>query len=153
MNDIMSKVDLAEKAIEAANLAHKKALEEAIEPALKYIAKEYGKELGLITLIGYTPWFNDGEPCTHTSDVLYGYSGLEDYGLEDRMGDWFEDEEEKIEELMEREVNLSSEVRKFGSGILLPYYEQKLHTDFLVHIFFDEDGTYRVEEDEYNCGY
>lgn len=152
MKDIMNKIAETTKSIQMAKEAYSNALKEAVEPTLKHIAQEYGSEIDIITIIGYTPGFNDGEPCTHGSDWGFGYGILEDYGMEDFMEDWFEDDEEKIEELMNKLINVPNELNEFVRDVLDPYFEEKLETDYRVHIVF-ENGTYRIEEDEYDCGY
>lgn len=152
MNDVMNKIAETTKAIQNAKEAYSIALKEAVNPTLEHIAKEYGHDIDMITIIGYTPGFNDGEPCTHGSDWGFGYGYLEDFGLEDFMEDWFEDDEEKIEELMNKSIEVPNELGEFVRDVLDPYFEEKLVTDYRVHIIF-ENGTYRIEEDEYDCGY
>lgn len=157
MESIMNKIAETTKAIQAAKEAYSNALKEAVEPTLNHISKEYGEQLNIITLIGYTPGFNDGEPCTHSSDWGVGYGFLADHGLEDSMEEWFEDEEgevqeELIEELMNKDVEVPQEVKDFISQVLDPYFEEKLETDYRVTVFF-ENGTYRIEEEDYDCGY
>jgi len=152
MKDIMDKVAETTKAINDAKDAYSVALKEAVNPTLEHIAKEYGNDIDIITIIGYTPGFNDGEPCTHSSDWGFGYGYLEDFGLESYMEDWFEDDEEKIEELMNKDIKIPKELREFVRDVLDPYFEEKMVTDYRVHIIF-ENGTYRIEEDEYDCGY
>jgi hypothetical protein len=155
--DFMTKITETTNAINAAKEAYSNALKEAVDPTLNQISKEYGDQLDILTIVGYTPGFNDGEPCTHGSDWGFGYSFLQDYGLEDSMEEWFEDEEgeiqeELIEELLNKKVDVPKEVNEFVSKVLDPYFEEKLETDYRVTIFF-ENGTYRIEEDEYDCGY
>jgi len=152
MKDIMNKIAETTKSIQMAKEAYTMALKEAVEPTLKHIAETYGSEIDIITIIGYTPGFNDGEPCTHSSDWGFGYKYLEDFCLESYMEDWFEDDEEKIEELMNKEVTVPTELKEFVRDVLDPYFEDKMVTDYRVHIIF-ENGTYRIEEDEYDCGY
>jgi hypothetical protein len=148
----LSKIEQSVKLMEEAEASYKKALEEAIAPGLDYIAKTYGEQIQSIHIIAYTPVFNDGEPCEHSSDWGVGYGWLENYGMEDLMKDWFEDEEERIEELMNAEINVPAEVNNFISKVLDPYFESKLHTNYQAHIRF-EDGSYILEEDEHDCGY
>lgn len=152
MKDIMEKIAETTKSIQLAKEAYSIALKDAVEPTLKHIAETYGSEIDIITIIGYTPGFNDGEPCTHGSDWGFGYGFLSDYGLEDSMEEWFEDDEEKIEELMEKRIDVPKELKEFVRDVLDPYFEEKLETDYRVTIFF-ENGTYRIDEDEYDCGY
>jgi hypothetical protein len=73
--------------------------------------------------------------------------------MEDLMEDWFDDEEDKIEELMNAEIDVPTEVNNFVRQVLDPYFEEKLTTNYQVHIRFESNGTYILEEDEYDCGY
>ena len=149
----LSKIEQSVKMIEEAKASYKKALEEAIEPGLDYIAKTYGEQIQSIHIVGYLPSFNDGEPCVHSSDWGIGYSFLENYGMEHLIEDWFECEEEKIEEMMNVYIDTPTEVNDFVRQVLDPYFEEKLTTNYQVHIRFESNGTYILEEDEYDCGY
>ena len=153
----LSKIEQSVKMIEEAKASYKKALEEAITPGLDYIAKTYGEQIQSIHIVGTTPSFNDGEPCEHSSDWGIGYNWLENYGMEHLLEDWFDldedDDAEKIEEMMNVDIDAPTEVNNFVSQVLDPYFEEKLHTNYQVHIRFESNGTYILEEDEYDCGY
>jgi len=156
MKEIMDKIAVTTKAIQDAKEAYSVALKEAVDPTLDHIAKNCG-ELDVITIIGYTPGFNDGEPCTHGSYWGFGWGFLAGYGIEDYVEDYIEvdDEdllEEKMDELLNKKVTVSQEVEDFVREVLDPYFEEKLETDYRVHILF-ENGTYKIEEHEYDCGY
>ena len=149
----LSKIEQSVKMIEEAKASYKKALEEAITPGLKYIAEKYGEQIQSIHIIASTPSFNDGEPCEHSSDWGIGYNWLENYGMEYLLENWFEYGEGKIEELMNSEIDVPKEVNSFVSQVLDPYFEGKLMTNYQVHIRFETNGTYIIEEDGYDCGY
>jgi 2-hydroxy-3-keto-5-methylthiopentenyl-1-phosphate phosphatase len=151
MENIMNKISETTKAIQVAKEAYSNALKEAVDPTLKHIAEHYGEQLQIITLIAFVPGFNDGEPCEHSTDWGVGYSWLRNYGMEYFMDDWFEDREEQ-EKLLEKDVVVPAEVKTFIGQVLEPFFEEKLDTNYRVHIIF-ENGTYRIEEDEYDCGY
>lgn len=147
----MTKTKLQEsiEAISEAQVAYEKAVTDAMAPGLQYIADNYGKSLGSITILGWTPGFNDGEPCEHTTDVMYGYNELYNYGLEYLLEDWFTEEE--IENLPDT-WHVADEVKEFVSKSLEPYFEKKHGTDYRVTIIFGE-GIYKIDEGEYDCGY
>jgi hypothetical protein len=147
-----TKIQESIRLIKEAAALYDKTVQDAFQPGLQYIAENYGNDIDIITIIGYTPGFNDGEPCEHSSDYMFGYSDLENYGGEYLMEDWFEDQEELIEKLLEKEVKVPAEVKTFVATALDEYFEKKLGTNYRVHIIF-ENGTYRIEEDEYDCGY
>lgn len=155
MNEFLNKIKETTKQIAEAQEAYKNAVKDAVEPTLDHIAKEYGDKIDLITILGYTPGFNDGDPCEHGSDYGFGFEWLANYGLEDVVEDLVEDEEDveqKIEELMSKEVVVPEELKNFVGQVLDPFYKEKHETDYIVYIFF-ENGTYRIVEDEYDCGY
>jgi hypothetical protein len=47
----LSKIEQSVKMIEEAKASYKKALEEAIEPGLKYIAEKYGEQIQSIHIV------------------------------------------------------------------------------------------------------
>lgn len=147
-----TKIQESIRLIDEAAAVYEKAVQDAMEPGLKYIAEKYGNDLGIITILGWTPGFNDGEPCEHTTDHMFGYSELCNYGLEYLIDDWLEDNEDLAEELKEKRVKVQTEVSEFVSKVLDPLFEKKHGTDYRIHIIF-ENGTYRIEEAEYDCGY
>ena len=57
-----------------------KLLTDSVTPVLDVIAKM--GTVGVIYVYGYTPGFNDGEPCEHTTNHLLG---LQEVGDEERM--------------------------------------------------------------------
>ena len=147
----MSKLEESNRLIAEAKGKYAKAIQDAIDPGLKYIAETYGEELGIISIIGWTPGFNDGEPCEHTTEHLYGYSALDSYGLEHLVEEWFDTD--RYEELLEKPpVSPAKEVKEFVYGALENWMNEKYQTNYRVHVIF-ENGTYRIEDDEYDCGY
>lgn len=147
-----SKIEESVRLISEAKNKYSQAIADAIEPGLKYIAETYGDKLGAITIVGWTPGFNDGEPCEHSTDYMYGYSDLQNYGLEYLLDDWFDGDEDKIKRLLVQDVKVTDEVKMFVATALDGYIEEKHGTNYRVSIIF-ENGTYRIEEDEYDCGY
>lgn len=150
MEDIMTPIRKSIELISDSKKAYENMISEALTPGLKYIAETYGEELGFIGILGWTPGFNDGEPCEHTEDFMFGYKDLQDYGLECYLDDWFPDED--YEYILDRKVVLNDEIKEFVYNVLSPYYEQKMRTDYFVSIRF-ENCTYTIEEHEYDCGY
>lgn len=138
-------------AITKAKVDYDKAVTDAIVPGLQYIADTLGSKIGAITIIGWTPGFNDGAPCEHSTDVIYGYNDLFNYGLEYLLEEWYSEEEE-AEKLSEQEYKPSKEITDFVELSLLPYYDSKNDTNYRVTIVFT-DGAYKIEEGEYDCGY
>lgn len=151
----MTKLEESIRLIAEAKDKYAQSIKDAIEPGLKYIAETYGDELGVITILGWTPGFNDGEPCEHSTEHLYGYRELSNFGLEHLVEEWFEgvdNAEDKIEELFEKAVTPAKEVREFVSNALENWADEKHGTDYRVHFIF-ENGNYRIEKDDYDCGY
>lgn len=120
--------------------------------------------LNKLAVVGWTPGFNDGEPCTHSSEVFVGlthrgYSGRNYADYEDR---------EDVTEFFVEEVNDDGEVEdgtnpnaecttlKQVKEILESFediFERVYHTNFFIKVTRDEDGTVLVDVDDYDCGY
>lgn len=146
---------------------------------LKELAKEVfdGVEgLKKFVIVGYTPSFNDGEPCTHSSFYGFGnyqwterYSKNGEYYLNsDELG-----EREDFEEFLELEefssyaettdpttpiVYANSGVKDADKahhliGKLDDVCEMLFDTNYAVYFTLNEDGSVDVEQDDYDCGY
>lgn len=127
--------------------------EVAIQTVFAQIS-EYVRTVGAILPVaikGWTPGFNDGEPCTHESEVYVGGMIVDD--CNDIL------EEVDIEEVAfdADEIYSSSDrdiIRQFFEGI--SEYVQKNTdggTDYIVLYVFNPDGTVDRHEVEYNCGW
>lgn len=117
--------------------------------------------LNRIALVGYTPSFNDGDPCEHDGFVFTGYSddGIPDYEYELSMEDeldefFFEDGEERIEPF--NQIESEKIDRDIVRAVMA--FDDIIHqiygTNYLLKVSYDRDTeTVSVEEDEYDCGH
>lgn len=138
------------------------------EDFLKESIKEIGNKFGnfAIFIRGYTPSFNDGEPCEHSSyyslcigskESSYTGSNYKWFKLDDCEAS----ENEEIAELLECNFdNFTSINSHLGDNedflgdieILIKIVDEAYNTDFEVKIKF-KDGDITLEHDDYYCGY
>ena len=131
-------------------------------------------KLNFIRLRGYTPGFNDGEPCVHTQSVLvdnyspdYLFDSIEDRGDQDVLDRLSSPEEFRYQEYTwkngEKIMNPLPE-DEHSAGIVK--VAQLLHsisddiyvlfdTDWQIDITRDasDENGFRVEREHYDCGY
>lgn len=158
-----------QKAVSAFAAAHK---DEIFADALAG-AFAVNADIKAILINGYTPGFNDGDPCTHTQ-----YSVIEADELKDHVTDsqemmafllGFESEEAMDLEMEEKGLDLDEVIENLDLGDF-PYevsrevnshldgVEDVLHevmgTDWQILAVRLEDGTIKTMTNEYyDCGY
>lgn len=111
------------------------------------------KDLDVVLVYGYTPGFNDGDPCTHTQ-----YSMLDGNEINDIVDlyDVLNIEEDEGDELEEINAKLSSDkYRTIESKIdgIDDLLERVYYTNFYVLARRLEDGTVELSIGDYECGY
>ena len=102
-------------------------------------------ELEVVTFLGYTPGWNDGETCEHTS-----YNLVIDVSDYDEIREHLDDEEGEgyyNSELSEEDDDRISTMMKEFEQLV----QHKLSTDYLVIIDVREDVNVIVTD--YSCGY
>jgi hypothetical protein len=144
-------------------------LRKSAETNLAEIFKElFDKHQGLRKIVyqGYTPSFNDGEPCEHSSlGSVCNVYWMEYYKGEGQYlsGD---DLHEQYEEFFELESDEETYYIKHANSecLDLDAAEQDVttlseiidivyYTNFVVYITLEDDGSVTVESNEYDCGY
>ena len=106
--------------------------------------------LNVVAIVGYTPGFNDGDPCTNSSYIYTGH----DNDFVDELGSFeesFEYDEETEEHLNSKCTTLDqvwSQVSAYEEII-----ERIYDTNFQIVVSRSEDGNVVVCVDEYYCGY
>lgn len=138
------------------------------EDFLKESIKEVGNKFGnfAIFIRGYTPSFNDGEPCEHSSyyslcigsrESSYTKSNYKWFKLDDCEAS----ENEDVAELLECDFDNFTSINSHLEGnndfledieILMKIVDESYNTDFEVKIKF-KDGNITLEHDYYYCGY
>ena len=103
------------------------------------------EDLNLIKIVGYTPGFNDGDPCVH-SQYVDTDDTIED--MEDYLS------EEWIEKYKDKENNVTIEI-----GRMVDQFEDILYgiydTDWMLIITRDdsEEEGIKIKRYDYDCGY
>ena len=109
-------------------------------------------------VFGWTPSFNDGDPCHHSHSVMTDYGDYCDYGLEDYYIAYAEDEdfdgdveEFKVNKLSEDEDAAISNIFHVWNNAV----EREWYTDFRLTFTRDDSKPegYTVAKDWYSCGY
>lgn len=121
----------------------KKYQQDAFKEMINCIFKEF-PEVNSIGFVGYTPSFNDGEPCTFRCDVACPTVN----GYDSNMCEW-EDGEKKSEKETKEASALADSVGNILSEIPEELFGAVFGTvGFRVTITRD-----KIEVEEYDCGY
>lgn len=110
---------------------------------LKPMFDQY-KNLDYIRFIGYTPSFNDGEPCEHTS-----YIDLDEYESDE---EWMNNEttSKTLNENLTRDEE--KEISKYA-GSIETIIEAIYYTNYEITVLRDDDSLSVDVNEEYDCGY
>ena len=114
------------------------------EKALK-LAFDVSKDLEKLVIRGYTPSFNDGEPCVHSQDYNFVINSFFTEGYDLDSGD--ESEEECPLKPLELEV-----VKELvNSDLVSNFLVSKFETDFTVTVTKGKNGDLKYEREYYSC--
>ena len=108
--------------------------------------------INTICAAGYTPGFNDGDPCYHSDEISvddFNYANVYEYD-----DDWFYEEagaRPKASVIQKEE----EEIRDCVCGALSAsgLFEYMFETNFKVVIRRQEHNGYEIVEEEYYCGW
>lgn len=108
-----------------------------------------------IFIRGWTPGFNDGEPCLHSDEYAISPSEIGALFLSDNEASEEELEQEELlfnQNLSEDELEV---VRLFVDQFLLEEVEDIHGTDYDVKFYLNESEPlgYSLDHDDYECGY
>lgn len=120
-----------------------------------------------LAVLGWTPSFNDGDICSHSSEffsgVISNYRGSRCIDADDYsdVNDWFENvEEDELEDgtvrLFQKNTTEDNKVLSSAKSALQAFeeiFERVYYTNFLVKAARLSDGTVIVEHEEYDPGY
>lgn len=135
----MSEISDVMAALEAAEKQYQDAMKSSGEAILSAIGK-LGYERAVV--LGWTPGFNDGDPCEHSQAVLLDQDDGSDYGHEDA----FDSVVNPTDKGVKREVAKALDR-------LCGYFELLYGTNFQLTIEFSESGAAKISCEEYDCGY
>lgn len=135
-------------------------LETATE-ILKGLFKE--ADLDILLFIGYTPGFNDGDPCEHSSYTVTDSEEIyENESMYDITDYDYEDHKYKAEIQSESFIiNKTYNSKSYEERVvhreeldLVNFIFDKLyHTNYQVEVYINKDDEIVVEQSEYYCGY
>lgn len=153
----------------------KEARKAALEPFLDELARS--GTVSIITVRGYTPGFNDGEPCEHSANFWVNVVQHWDDEVDEtyELGEIFEELQNthKWDRENRRRVDLpeaieanrklcaehghifdapSKEIIDAISAVIFDSIEEDYSTNYYV-TFTLKDGKFVREEGDYDCGY
>lgn len=146
---------------EAAKVALNNALKEngkkCIEEVFTKIFKEH-EGLNYVMIIGETPSFNDGEPCTHSQETYVGDIGWGEYFDYENFDDCYYEEFEhsEVEDGIKTNINSKCTTLKEAKAKISCFdeiIERVYDTNFIIKVTRSTDGSAEVDVDEYDCGY
>ena len=154
----------------SAQKKHKEAESERAKARKLCLHESIGRLFGFLPALnqiiikGYTPSFNDGDPCTHSQMDPY-INGTDEYGdRDDDDSDGDEEESDKEEdsdgeadndEAAPEPLELTNEDRELVSSemnTLADMFESVLGTNWKLTIERQKDGTISWEQEDYDCG-
>lgn len=121
--------------------------------------------LKLIYIVGWTPSFNDGEPCTHSQESYVGARHFWNYLGEDNISYDFDDRElyEEFEVEFDEDGNtvlshINSECKTLDEvAKQVAAYEELVErvyeTNFVIKVTLNDNGKVVLDHDWYDCGY
>ena len=123
--------------------AYKEACANAVDPLLKSVFKAHGHVLPVMVVRGYTPGFNDGDPCAHGQYFLCPFQEF-DYYDQLTPEDWY-----MSEDFREHEQIVTDYVRVSDS--LEDAFADKYGTNFELVITWDsETESYSIKRYRYH---
>lgn len=162
MSDIKSLL----KQYEEVNAELNKQIRENGEVFITQVFQEIfdqNKGLKYIHIIGWTPGFNDGKPCTHSQESYVGAShngwqGKLYYDFDEReLYDEFEVvyEEEDSDTVVSHINSECQTLNQVASQIAVydEIIERVYDTNFELKITLNENGKVVVDQDWYDCGF
>lgn len=120
---------------------------EIIEEAFKELFDQYD-HLDAVFVYGYTPGFNDGDPCTHRQYAETDPDEMEGYLEENCEGEF--DEDVRLNE--DLSGTQAGEIQTTLSN-LGDLFERILDTDYYIFAKRNDDSTIELNIGEYECGY
>lgn len=140
--------------------------------AIRKLVKESGSEMvtgffetlfaehpnmDVALVYGYTPGFNDGDPCSHTQYCAFDAEEINDtFDFYDYFGDLDIDEDE-VDDLTSKLNSKLQNKEAYEVERKIDDVEELLErvygTDFYLCVLRKEDGTIEINEGDYDCGY
>lgn len=96
-------------------------------------------EVKAFIVVGYTPDYNDGEPCEHIEFLLYGKNEIEDENFENRFDYSISDD-------------ITYRNRYIVETVFSDICRRKYEDNYEV-IYEKVNGKWKYQANDYNCGY
>lgn len=157
--DTLNKINTLITNYNAANQALREALQtDGTLVVQEFFADLFARHPGFkrAVVFGFTPSFNDGDPCYHSCEVYVGYkniySGVAYYDYQDHTeSEAFFTDDGEIDNPNEGCLTLKEAKKEICSWEDI--FERLYDTNFIVKVQLLEDGEVSVEVDEYDCGH
>ena len=142
MSSAIQKVNEAVETLKQAKKDYQNTCKEAFYGYLREVFLENPK-LDFITILGWTPSFNDGDPCTHSMEILIKDGDFEDWGLEiEDEGESFSKEDGKLNDIPAgRADQINRNIWLFDD-----YLEETYETNFKLTICRDDSDNISLPE-------
>lgn len=135
--------------------------EENLEKLMKEVFDEY--KLDALLFVGYTPSFNDGDPCEHNSDV-YSDSEIVDMDNDTDYSDYeehdlkfdFSDENLEVNKYLNSLYGSSGnelDLYRDYVRVILDIADHLYHTDYKVTAYINKNDELQIVHDGYYCGW
>lgn len=165
----MSDIKALLKQYEEVNAELNKQISENGKQFLESVFQEIFDEnegLKLIYIRGWTPGFNDGEPCTHSQESFVGYSqnyyshyrqsnvtsyDFDDYELYEEFDVEFDENDNVVSHVNSECKTLERAKQQVDAYEEL--IERVYETNFEIKVTLNENGKTVVDHDWYDCGY
>lgn len=122
-----------------------KAAENEVFDELRRTLFEENPKLKSFGFVGYTPGFNDGEPCLFTMETDAAFITINGY---DRNREEWEDGEKHTDEESADVETLSAIVSESVEILPETFFRSKFGEGFKVNVTAD-----KIEVEDYDCGY
>ena len=139
----------------------KKISDETLDSVIKNIYSEYlePNNILLVNFTGYTPGFNDGDPCSHSSDFVMiekfpdevkTSADIKDFIAENDGTYAYEDSEATLFKSKSKQYSAVSLIlSNFDERVLEFLYS----TNYSFTVWKDFEGEIRYKYDDYDCGH
>ena len=145
--NIMEEIDSLQRQIDELRKKANRDGWQAFNKAIPLLFKKY-PGLKQLAIQGYTPSFNDGDPCVHRT---YSYIDNGDWAEydEDKYYDAEKDDYAMVNDITDEQArDIKKVLDKFKT--ILKY---QFGTGWEVFISKNSDGSVSINKDDYDCGY
>jgi len=151
MTTAVEKAEAFKKQVDAARAKYIEEANEAFLPLVGEFLDEVS-DLSYIVVRGYTPGFNDGDPCVHSQDIGNSWYGVDEC-LDEEGAENYAKEAFGVDLPNNPEDTKSWAAVERFFGAFEDLLEQTHGTNWQLLFYKDKDGKMQMEQDEYDCGW